>query len=117
MKTKLEIINETAEFYNLKNRAVIADGKCRYLTDDGKSCAFGRCCNDPKELRAFEGYSINKILENNKLDDFLKDEYKGHEDAFWKSLQTLHDNEGFWDDYGLNYTGINQKQNLINYFG
>ena len=42
MKTKEEIIKETAEFYNIENRAYEA-GSCLYHTKENKMCAVGRC--------------------------------------------------------------------------
>lgn len=52
MKTKTQIIEETANFYNSGNRAAVetenTTNTCEYLTKDGRMCAVGRCLIDPK---------------------------------------------------------------------
>lgn len=119
MKTKKEIVEETAAAYNLNNRAsVLRNGftSCYYLTPDGeRSCAVGRCMLDEKkqELKGVLGG-----LDTIRFDDsYLKEEYRGHEKTFWKRLQFLHDDEGYWDEKGLNTLGKGKIAELIEAFG
>lgn len=119
MKTKLEIIDETVNFYNLSNRAMSGLG-CFYHTQNGKQCAVGRCLKDSDAFQEMIGkeymyssQSIDDLSDSGlTLDDFLKDEYKGHDIEFWKGLQLLHDSEIFWNNEGLSHWGVDEVKRL-----
>lgn len=107
-KTKREIIDETAAFYNTSNRAVSDTGLCRYNTDDGRQCAVGRCVKDAKKLdQQVAEFTDSSVTYAWRFVDF-KDEYAGHCQDFWRDLQRLHDSDGNWDESGL--TGVGQSQ-------
>lgn len=96
MKTKLEIIEETVRYYSedpsrqSKNHS---NGACYYLSPDGKKCAFGRCCIDPKVTWSGPVYHIfdRETRQEIHYEDALMPEYRGHGYVFWKELQNLHD--------------------------
>lgn len=111
--TKVEIIEETANFYTTKNRAY-KDGGCLYFID-GKSCGVGRCMVNPKHFQSklkHKFVSISTVCENN-IDDELKSEYKGCGIGFWGDIQGFHDREEFWNGSGLSEEGKERKQQLI----
>lgn len=116
MKTKVEIIEETANFYDLNNRGTIY-GFNKYFTSDGKQCAVGRCLIDPIEFQnVFRNGSITLITDpvyNINLDEYFKKEYRGHDSKFWSDLQRFHDDPSNWDERGLTEYGIKSKKNLI----
>ncbi len=117
MKTKFEIIEETANFYNSYNRGY-QDKYCAYYSfNTGRQCAVGRCLGDSKSFQEQYGGddTIDSIIRDNdlNLDDYLKEEYRGHDIKFWFDLQLFHDTEGNWDVYGLSERGIQNKKNLI----
>lgn len=123
MKTKLEIIEETANFYNSYTRAYDPiRHTCVYNTpEDLKQCAVDRCLIDPKmfeEQYGKDGYNISSVVRrgNLKLDDYLKEEYRGHGIYFWRSLQEFHDDENNWNENGLSDIGIVEKNRLIQIF-
>jgi hypothetical protein len=103
-KTKIEIINETVKYYKTNNRAVTngvafdGAGSCEYyLKQDGVvlMCAVGRCLEYPKD---FEGriHTVSHIF-GERLDNYFKEEYRGHGIGFWSDLQLLHDNHIYWN--------------------
>lgn len=119
MKTKQEIIKETAEFYNLTNRGYKERKGCLYLTEDGKKCAIGRCISDDKlhwfSLRFSAGIMdvSGSFVEGETLDDYLQPEYQGHDLSFWSCLQEFHDDENNWDDTGMCNDGVIQYNSLM----
>ncbi len=111
MKSKLEIIEETAQSYTLKNRSVsIGTNQCVYLGDKDTRCAFSRCCMDDPDtnniLRHNQQKTAGELLRNFPEDQLLKPEYLGHDLTFWNRIQDLHDWSPNWDENGL--TGIGQ---------
>jgi len=102
MKTKLEIIEETATYYSEDtSRRASTNGMCEYLTLDGRMCAVGRCLIDPG---AVVGGGAEAILGENGADKLLKEEYRGHDVNFWVYLQLFHDGN-YWDENGLTEKG------------
>ena len=118
-KTKVEIIEETANFYNLTNRAVADDGNCVYKTADGKMCAVGRCLMDDFVIDSNAQYSVCDLFNDNDDDDsiFLKEEYRGHSEDFWSGLQCFHDKNQFFTTEGLSEEGIVFKNILLKNHG
>ena len=128
MKTKSEIINETAAFYNSKNRSVVVtideeyrgeDTECRYFGPNGERCALSRCCLETEEVINFltesENMSADIVLETAESDEIeiLKEEYRGHGGEFWCDLQCFHDNSHNWDENGLTEYGVKREEYLL----
>ena len=121
MKTKEEIIKETAEFYNLSNRGYDEkESLCMYLTPDNKKCAVGRCILDEK-IKSFNKVYFSNIiavsdhLENRRdsLDNYFKPEYRGHKARFWRDLQSFHDSACNWTEEGISDIGKSTVEILI----
>jgi hypothetical protein len=129
-KTKLEILEETANFYNRNNRATHEKFGCAYRNDEGNKCAVGRCMTDEaiEKYGDFDGAAstlANAIGRNELgvnisygndakiLDYVLDEEYHGHELEFWGDLQTLHDNQSRWDNEGLSPYGKQLYKSLV----
>lgn len=119
MKTKIEIINETVEYYSADvSRRAVGDVKglnsesCHYYKD-GKMCAVGRCMIDPKHWSDSGAWVEDLLLEREGGDDFLKEEYRGHDAKFWKDLQVFHDTFHHWNENGITPTGVAHKDKLI----
>jgi hypothetical protein len=114
--TKVEIIEETAAFYNSNNRA-IDNESCMYITSDGKKCALGRCLTEESLQLVhskFEGMSALKIAESHDLDTLLLPQYRGkYGSVFWRDLQFLHDTAKYWNDEDINGYGIEFKETLL----
>lgn len=117
MKTKAEIILETVEWYKSHPRAVVGVGECVYLTEEGNKCAVGRVMRlSDEELGELQGpvYKLTRGTdfikssgEEIKFDDgMLQEEYRGHEEEFWKDLQKLHDDDENWIEGGEDF--VNQ---------
>ena len=129
MKTKIEIINETANAYTSKTLALqmskYSSGEdigpvCKYYTKDGKMCAVGRCMKDPKGFQeSFDpdddtniyGYCIKS--DKKDIDHLLKEEYHGHSLNFWSDIQIFHDMSGFWNEDGLSEKGKVEYNKLV----
>ena len=119
-KTKKEIILETAAFYgeDPSRRAVIKEdgrAKCRYLTEDGRKCAVGKCLIegkkmlyvgvvDPQEAMSAELVD-GQVHDIANLEDVLMPEYRGHDTYFWSGLQEFHDSDFHFTDTGLSELG------------
>lgn len=109
MKTKTEIILETAEFYNSANRAE-EDMVCCYLTTDGRKCAVGRCMVNPTVGMIGTVGDIQVVEPGEQpfalpLENELLPEYRGHSVGFWADLQQFHDNPHQWSINGLSAPG------------
>tara|TARA_R110000796_G_scaffold10289_2_gene34341 strand:+ start:3732 stop:4112 length:381 start_codon:yes stop_codon:yes gene_type:complete len=122
MKSKLEILEETIEYYTTQqnSRSLNKQGECVYNNEDGSHCAVGRCFTEKYkaqgsdfEFNEYKGVEdLNK--KEGKLDSFLSEEYKGHEVKFWNELQQLHDSEYNWkEDFILSEKGNAFARKLI----
>lgn len=114
MKTKLEILKETKDFYSedVSRRAIGING-CVYLTEDGRKCAYSRCVD---ENSGFVYSLMGGIGLINDVEKYLKKEYQGHERAFWRSIQVFHDHPAHWNVNGLTKQGINFYNKLVEQF-
>lgn len=110
--TKLEILDETVEYYkkNPRSRQV-------YLDVDGSMCAVGRCVINPEDFQNRSNraglYGIVSLRTNGLFSDKdLKEEYRGHDVEFWSAIQNLHDFERYWTEEGLSELGKEIVENL-----
>lgn len=108
--TKLEIIEETAEYYskNTKRRGRIKDVGCVYINTNTKAmCAVGRCLIEPEYFNeAYPGAIVDQFTGCDKeFNSYLKEKYQGHNVNFWQQLQDFHDSDINWDKKGLTETG------------
>ena len=119
--TKTEIIEETANFYNLSNRGYDDSiTQCIYKNGEDKKCAVGRCLNSettPHNIFKFRGDVEDLesfcISQDIFLEDLFLEQYKGHEIEFWTDLQNFHDCEYNFSTTGLTSKGKQAKQELI----
>jgi hypothetical protein len=119
MKTKTEIINETAAYYSedTSRRAlsINKDGSiagCKYLTDDGRMCAVGRCFTE----NGLEKFGNHGGYYNMNMLPLFKEDYQIYDDYFWSDLQRLHDNAYNWNKEGLTEVGKEFVQYLLNVY-
>lgn len=115
-KTKSEIIDEVAAYYNLGNRAFFIDIKkeiveYQYLTSDGRMCPVALFAENPKQ--SWKGNAMNAFPN---IDEVLKPEYRGHGFAFWVDIQQLHDNGDLWTEEGLNKAGRKEVSTMKYYW-
>jgi hypothetical protein len=105
MKTKREIIQETADFYGADptRRATDALGACEITSSNGSHCAYGRCLL-AKYQEEWKGCAGPDLSWDHK-DECLLPEYGGHEGSFWQHLQNFHDNPENWTATGLSNVG------------
>ena len=116
-RTKIEIIEETAAFFNLGNRGY-ENFTCSYRTSKGKMCAVGRCLTE-KGIQIFTEINSAGLKDSDSysLQANLKEEYLGHSLIFWQDLQNFHDDYRAWNTKGLSRVGITLKNNLIKEYG
>lgn len=105
-KNKLEIIEETREYYEGHPERRSCDkqsGACRYVTRGQgpiKYCAVGRCLK--KTSPPINKTSINKTgalylaESNDEINSWFKPAYQGHDLDFWTNLQCFHDKNKHW---------------------
>lgn len=120
--TKLEIINETVEFYSAnptKLRSTSKKGGCAYNGENDTHCAIGRCLlpkyqEQGNELKGnSNGLKFFLDINSLKLDEVLQENYRGHEYPFWLALQNLHDESYLWCEKGLTESGKEYVETLI----
>jgi len=116
--TKLEIINETVNFYSEDiSRRSRVDRRCLYNSGDSRHCALGRCF-----LPEYKEQGLNFKMNNDSADDLcikydgldnlLLEQYRGHSTSFWGDLQELHDNNDYWNEHGINNYGMARVEEL-----
>lgn len=119
----LEILNETVEYYKTNQRGLNFNvyghsiGCLYYNEQTGGMCAVGRCLTNPESLD-----SNCFIRYINDLDQYLKEEYRGHSVHFWALIQALHDDGIFWEKNNLGGSNLTNRglseveyiRNLIN---
>lgn len=96
--TKLEIIEETINYYKTNPRGSNPKGGYAYKTESGAMCAVGRCMNDKANFDFWTGIIVYEafLLPGLSIDEHLKPEYHGHSTFFWDKLQNLHDSTFYW---------------------
>ena len=127
MKTKIEIIEETYEYYKTHPQALNKKGWCSYLTEEGYMCAIGRCMTN--EVVAYQKIHMNTesgsckntlnnflfssgVSSHTNLDPMLKSEYRGHPFEFWSELQKFHD-INVWTSGKINPSGQADYETLL----
>lgn len=111
MKTYLDVLNETVEFYSkdTNRRSISVDNKCLYNGPEGRKCAFSRCCLN---ANFHEGVNAGFNLESLGF-DILKPEYSHLlNSTFWNDLQSLHDLCKYWDKDGLTELGKSRLETI-----
>lgn len=135
--TKLEILEETIEFYSVDpagrrsiDTSVPGGGGCLYRGPNNRSCAFGRCMTPETLAIVPEAYALGatEVLVNlgRKFDDpyrrltaddvvehpVVEERYAGHPIWFWEDLQWLHDFNVYWGTNGLTASGAAEADRL-----
>lgn len=104
MKTQTDIVIETIQFYLADPAARIAKimggNSCHYAMplEPSRRCAVGRCMTEEaiKEFGSYIG-GVDELIEaHGSLEKMLREEYRGHSQEFWFSLQVLHDADCYW---------------------
>lgn len=107
MKTKAQIIDETAEYYSTPGRRSVRINEggarqCLYMGPDGKRCAFARVIANPQDMTEFDAASA--VMSH--CSPIFLDGYSGHSGFFWNDIQQLHDLKEHWSEDGpLTATG------------
>ena len=118
MKTKLQILQETADYYSADpSKRATGDGNCYYFSPNEQKCAIGRLSKIPKKLEEISQacYTIEDLLPAKFSDkQIFKKDYQGHEVKFWMELQNFHDYDKFWTKTGLSAEGRRKLQSLKN---
>ena len=113
--TKLEILDETVEYYKNNPRSQQV-----YLDTDGSMCAVGRCVINPEDFQNRSNraglYGIVSLQRNGLFSDKdLKEQYRGnHSIDFWSDLQQFHDCSYHWDGMKLTNLGQSEYERLKN---
>lgn len=114
MKTALEIIDETEQYYSdPAKRGVDSTIRClrySYITAEGKMCAVGRCALNPKDL------PMMPVIASWFGDGILKPEYRGQSLLFWSKLQWTHDCDSNFTETGISEKGKSAFQALRDNF-
>ena len=107
MKTKLEILNETAAFYSedpSQRAQDPATTACFYHTEDGRQCAVGRCLKKPDIFSNVVANAYSLFLDFGW--EILRSDCQIQDFNFWMHLQRFHDNNRNWTATGLSEEGL-----------
>tara|TARA_Y100000401_G_C8224713_1_gene175093 strand:- start:229 stop:642 length:414 start_codon:yes stop_codon:yes gene_type:complete len=122
--TKLELLEDTVKYYSedTSRRAVVNNNECMYTTKEGQHCAVGRWLQDYYKTTGWidnEGCSVDDLLGETgtikqpyRTDELFVEEVQHIPRWFWMDLQSLHDNNAFWDEDGLTETGVEKVDTL-----
>ena len=117
IKTRLQILEETANYYNLNNRGINNSGACVYYDKNTKNmCAVGRCLSNPKKL-IDNNSTAEELFKKVITFKSLKPEYRIDDINFWSHLQQFHDTEDFWTKKGLSAFGKKHYNYLKKVYG
>lgn len=128
--TNFEIIKESVLYYSedITRRGIVSTplGKQGVYFDKTLNvmCIVGRCINpnkiDPSLLTGDVGEFIEISIKQGisspdvRLEDILKEQYKGHDVEFWDNLQSLHDLHMYWEPKtGLTPSGIEYLKHIL----
>ena len=105
---RLRILEETAKFYSLSNRAFSkTKNTCVYYDiETGNSCAVGRLIENKELALSLGTMPVNGIFK------LLPENVQILGRSFLSALQRLHDRGNLWDINGLNSDGINYFNEL-----
>lgn len=116
MKTKLDIIKETFDYYNTDpSRRAKINGRCAYLNSDGNMCAFGRCEISPPMNENNGSDAVGNRFDDDEeaMNAALKEEYRGHSIKFWEELQSIHDSDYYWLTDKASEAGLSLYKSLV----
>jgi hypothetical protein len=96
--TKIQIIEETIDYYKKHNRSVLNNNKCCYLDKNGNICAHSRCIDPSYRMKfATEFATENAAFVIQQYGDIIHlERYRGHSIEFWSDIQQLHDHKINW---------------------
>lgn len=107
-KSAIEIIDETLYYYTLRTRMRSkVDKHGAYYSFQYKignrKCSYARCCKPDTNLSHYTG---NVSTFADKVEEYLKPEYRGHSIEFWEDIQWLHDCDSYWKGCNLTPKGL-----------
>jgi hypothetical protein len=100
MLTKIQIIEETVEFYSNNPRS-LNSSRCLYNGPNGEKCAFSRCCTEDS---SFDEGDASNVQDKAKL--LPQYSHIPYDDQFWMDLQEFHDITNNWRDKDLTDIGL-----------
>lgn len=117
LKTKIEIIKETIEFYGSDpSRRALDSGLCQYKAKNGNKCAFGRCMKDEFAFAYCKDSKGASMMLFSYGINILKEEYQiPREQAwdFWDDIQEFHDTSSNFEIHNLSKLGNIRAKFLI----
>lgn len=88
MNAKTFALEQIKPYYKDNSLCGIENGKCSYLTTDGKMCVAGKNMIDPSKYK----FSIHSILGNKEGQNIFKHESRNIlTQNQWYALQNIHD--------------------------
>lgn len=115
--TRQELLENTINYFNSKNRAVDGDGACNYYMIDGRRCAIGKELTEELARELDGNYADSGVIEY-EIFERLPKRLKDMGEVFLSKIQHLHDTSIFWNKTGLTNEGkehvriIKQEYNL-----
>jgi hypothetical protein len=118
MKTKqqhIDLLNETAAFYNSKNRSVkyIAPSQCTFFNEGtSPGCAIGRLIKDKELCKQLDYMTLTELRSFAEIYELLPPELKEYNQEFLIDLQALHDKPENWNESGLSEIGKYRRNHI-----
>lgn len=112
----MAFLNETIAFYSedVTKRAVTGVGCFYRMGEKGeKRCAIGRHIPDERYGPYLEGCSVSSAI----IQRVLPAEITALGVNFLSQMQSLHDNDRYWDSDGLSEDGLGKRRAIEEIFG
>ena len=120
MKTKPEILRETVEHYKTHPRSLAPAldrnslCACLYAGPNGALCAFSRVVMREHRHFLVEAKSAqDQFFLGAIADEHLLPAYRGHDPEFWTDVQTIHDDESYWQGQEFTRCGEERLAELL----
>lgn len=112
---QLDFLNETIAFYNSNNRGVGEPGvnkSCVYsATATSPGCAIGRHI-DPDLAKSLDESPTGSGIVNDPVFNKMPEKLKELTQPFLCQMQSLHDEENFWNENGLSKLGEERVKDI-----
>lgn len=110
---RLDFLQETINDFNLNNRAIVKVSEqttaCCYSHKINGGCAIGRKCSAELADKLDKNFK-NKSVIDNEVFNLLPYELQILGPYFLGRVQSLHDDDTYWDENGLSEQGKNYFQ-------
>ncbi len=101
---KRELVRETGQTFNSKNRCTNRQGTCKYYIKGKQGCAIGRLIDDKKLCRKLDKRTEASLFSMSTF-ELIPLELQAYGQPLLHAIQRWHDDSDNWDENGLTSLG------------